>query len=98
MGGVEVFNNKVDVKGKNVQVAGDNANQTINPEPIVEKQSMFANKFFLAFLVLLVVIALSNGSINMLCNNKILSERSCRILLQDIIHKIIPIANSEDKK
>lgn len=83
-------------KGGVVQQAGNNSNQNINPE--TKNENIFSNKFVIALSVILIIITLSIFSIYSLCNNKIISDKSCRILLQEIIVRIIPIASTEDSK
>ncbi len=102
IGDANMSDNKIrDIGNKaNVQqgVAG---NATINPETKAAKTSIFENKITLALLVLVALVILTLVlifSITSLCNNKVLSEKSCQILMQEIVQKTMPPLNTNNSK
>ena len=96
---VNINKNKIgDIgEGAVVQQARDNATQTVSPSPAEKKESIFTNKYTLIIIAVLIVIGLYLGSVTFLCNNKILSDKSCRILLQETV-KVFPTVKIEENK
>ena len=73
----------------------------VKTEEIKEKSSGFWGNFFISipFIAVLIVILVTILSITYLCDRRIFSGKECRVLLQEITNRVIPIfADKVDDK
>ncbi|MDD4965059.1 MAG: COR domain-containing protein [Gallionella sp.] len=100
-GNAEMSSHKIEKveKGAIAQIGtGDHSPQTATNNPPPKEESFWKNKIFLALIVVAAIMGYLIFNVTKLCDNKILSDKSCRILYQDIIHKTMPIANQDNAK